>query len=130
MNKVKALIAILGLDQHELGAITVSRILADAGVEVVYAGRFNLPPMIADAAEQEDVNVIGLSCCSWEYLYYVPELLQLLQQRDLDIPVIVGGSVITPGDAEKLRDQGVTAVFGPSSAAEDIVEAVKSSTNR
>src|SRR5512146_1300659 len=110
MSGARVLIAILGMDQHELGAIAVARLLRDAGMEVIYAGRFNLPPMIANAAVEEDVDVIGLSCHSWEYTYYIPELMQLLDERQLRIPVMVGGSVVTDSDAEALKAKGVSAV--------------------
>jgi methylmalonyl-CoA mutase C-terminal domain/subunit len=125
MRKIRVLIAILGLDQHELGSIAVSRALADAGIEVIYVGRFNLPPMILEAALQENVDVIGLSCGSWEYLYYVPELVELIKEEGLEIPVIIGGSIITPGDEMEMKEKGVAAVFGPSSTMSSIIDSVK-----
>jgi methylmalonyl-CoA mutase, C-terminal domain len=121
---VSVLLAILGMDQHEVGARAVARVLRDAGMEVVYAGRFNLPAGIAKMAAEEDVDVIGLSCHSWEYLYYVDELLALLRQ-DARIPVIVGGSVITPADARALAAKGVAATFGPGATLEEIVATVR-----
>ena len=125
MDRVRVLIGILGLDQHEVGAIGVSRMLRDAGMEVIYSGRFNTPATIVQTGIQEDVDVIGLSCHSWEYLYYVPELLELMRQKAVKIPVVVGGSVITPGDGEKLANMGVAASFGPSSSDKDIIETIK-----
>src|SRR5208337_4929879 len=83
--------------QHEVGAIAVSRMLRDAGMEVIYTGRFNLPELIVQTSIEEDVDVIGLSCHSWEYLYFVPQLLKLLAERKVGIPVVVGGSIITSG---------------------------------
>lgn len=94
-------------------------------MEIVYLGRFNLPPAIVRAALDEDVDVIGLSCHSWEYLYYVDELLGLLRARGLDIPVVVGGSVITAGDARALAAKGVAGAFGPTAAEEDIPAAIR-----
>ena len=125
MDRVRVLIGILGLDQHEVGAIGVSRMLRDAGMEVIYSGRFNTPATIVQTGIQEDVDVIGLSCHSWEYLYYVPELLELMRQKAAKIPVVVGGSVITPGDGERLASMGVAASFGPSSSDKDIIETIK-----
>lgn len=124
MEQIRVLIAILGMDQHELGAITVSRMLRDAGMEVIYAGRFNLPPMIVKMALEETVDVIGLSCHSWEYLFYVPELIYSLSAQNLHIPVVVGGSVITNSDKENLIAQGVALAFGPSSSSEEIVKSL------
>ncbi len=125
MDKIRVLIGILGMDQHEVGAIAVSRMFRDAGMEVIYAGRFNLPGVILQMTLEEVADVIGLSCHSWEYLYYVPELLGLLKEKNLSVPIIVGGSVITPSDADVLTRKGVAAAFGPSAEADEIIETVK-----
>ncbi len=125
MHKVRVLIGILGLDQHEVGAVAVSRMLRDAGMEVIYTGRFNMPAMIVETSIQEAVDLIGLSCHSWEYLYFVPQLIKLLAEQKAGIPVVVGGSIITPGDRLKLAEMGVAASFGPSSSAKEIVETIK-----
>jgi methylmalonyl-CoA mutase C-terminal domain/subunit len=124
VKKIRVLIAILGLDQHEVGAISVSRALMGAGMEVIYVGRFNLPPVIVTTALQESVDVIGISCGSWEYLHYVPELMELLKENELETQVIVGGPIITPDDERALKEMGVAAVFGPSSTTEAIIEEV------
>jgi methylmalonyl-CoA mutase C-terminal domain/subunit len=125
MKKIRVLIAILGLDQHEMGAIAVSAMLRDAGMEVIYAGRFNLPHMIVKTATEEDVDVVGLSCHSWEYLYYLEELLQLMKENGLEVPVFVGGSILTAKDEELLARQGVAGAFGPNSSNEEIEEAIR-----
>jgi len=124
-STIRVLIGMVGLDQHEVGAIAVSRILRDAGMEVIYAGRFNTPAGLVKTSLEEGVDVIGLSCHSWEYLHYMPELLALLKEKDLHIPVVVGGSVITPGDSEKLAELGVAASFGPSATNKQIIETVR-----
>ena len=120
MRPLRVLIATLGLDQHEVGAVAVARQLRDAGMEVIYLGRFQLPPAIVKAAVDEAVDVIGLSCHSWEYLYYLDELMALLRERGLALPVVLGGSVLTAADARALEAKGVAAAFGPTSAVEDI----------
>lgn len=125
MSKIRVIIGMLGLDQHEIGAIAVSRLLRDQGMEVIYSGRFNTPAGLVKTAIEEDADLIGLSCHSWEYLHYLPDLLGLIEEKGLDIPVIIGGSVITPGDADKVKDLGVAEAFGPSARNEDIVVAVK-----
>ena len=81
MRPIRVLIGILGLDQHEVGAVAVARMLRDAGMEVVYLGRFNLPGGIAKAAVEEGADVVGLSCHSWEYLHYLDPLLAALRER-------------------------------------------------
>jgi len=125
MKKIKVYIGILGLDQHELGALAVARMLRDAGMEVVYGGRFNLPAAIVKTCLEEDVDVIGVSCHSWEHLFYVPEIIELLRQRGVTIPVVVGGSVITPGDRKKLVEMGAAQAFGPGATEREIVEAIR-----
>ena len=125
MEKIRVLIGLLGMDQHEVGAIAVSRMLRDAGMEVIYTGRFNMPTGIVKTGMEEDVDVIGISCHSWEYLHYMPELLGLLKERDLNIPVIIGGSIITPSDGDKLMNMGVAETFGPSSTADEVIQTIK-----
>lgn len=126
MKKIKVLIGILGLDQHEVGAFSVARMLRDAGMEVVYISKFNLPDNIVKSAVQEDVDVIGLSCHSWEYLHFIPELLQLMKAEELSCPVVVGGSVITAGDRKKLMEMGLAEAFGPGAMSDEIVGKIRS----
>jgi methylmalonyl-CoA mutase C-terminal domain/subunit len=123
---VRILLAILGLDQHEAGAFAVARLLRDAGMEVIYLGRFGTPEMVVDSALEEGVDVIGLSCHSWEYLYYLDELFELLKSRELDIPVVVGGSVLSQDDKNEIQAKGVAATFGPGSDAREIVQQIRS----
>jgi len=119
------MIAILGLDQHEVGAVAIARTLRDAGFEVLYLGRFNLPAHIVEAAVDEGVDVIGLSCHSWEYLHYLDELLALLRERKLDIPIVVGGSVVTAEDARSIQAKGVAAAFGPMADPAEMVASIE-----
>ena len=125
MRPIRVLIGILGLDQHEVGAVAVARMLRDAGMEVVYLGRFNLPNDIAKAAVEEGADVVGLSCHSWEYLYYLDELLAALREHGLDASVVVGGSVVTPADARAIRAKGVAAAFGPTAEGPEIVATIE-----
>jgi methylmalonyl-CoA mutase C-terminal domain/subunit len=125
MKRTKVYVGILGMDQHELGAIAVAQMLRDAGMEVVYGGRFNVPAMIVKASLEEDLDVIGLSCHSWEYLHYLPELFEMMKGKEIEVPVIVGGSVITPGDRRRLLEMGVAAAFGSGARNEEIIETVR-----
>jgi methylmalonyl-CoA mutase C-terminal domain/subunit len=124
-QRQRVVIGMLGLDQHEMGARAVSRLLRDAGFEVVYLGKFNTPDRFARVAIEEDADLIGISAHSWEYLDQVPELLRTLSAQDLAIPVVVGGSVITPSDASALKAAGVAEVFGPGTPSEFIVERLR-----
>jgi methylmalonyl-CoA mutase C-terminal domain/subunit len=125
MERIRVLIGILGLDQHEVGATAVARALRDAGMEVLYLGRFNLPPDIVKAVVEEGVDVIGLSCHSWEYLHYLDQLFALLREQGLEVPVVVGGSVVTAEDARAIRTKGVAAAFGPTAGTAEIVATVE-----
>jgi len=123
---VRIVLAILGLDQHEACAFAVARLLRDAGMEVIYLGRFGTPELVVASALEEGADIIGLSCHSWEYLYYLDDLLELVRTRGLDIPVVVGGSVLSQDDRDEIRAKGVAATFGPGSDASDIVEQIRS----
>ncbi|MEY2473601.1 MAG: ethylmalonyl-CoA mutase [Actinomycetota bacterium] len=110
------LVAKPGLDGHSNGAEQVAVAARDAGFEVVYQGIRLTPQQIADAARDEDVDVIGLSILSGGHLELVPEVLRLLRAEGVDAPVIVGG-IIPDEDAAKLREQGVAAVYTPKDYA-------------
>ena len=122
---IRVLLSILGLDQHEAGAFAVARLLRDAGMEVIYLGRFGTPETVVSSALEEAVDVIGVSCHSWEYLYYLDELFELLKSRGLDIPVVVGGSVLSQDDENEIQAKGVAATFGPGSDAGEIVQQIR-----
>ena len=125
MRPIRVLVAILGLDPQEAGAIAVARLLRDAGMEVIYLGCSNGPTDLLEAAVEEGVDVIGLSCHSWENLHSLDSLLALLRQQDLDIPAVVVGSVVPTGDARTIAEKGVAAVLGPTSDADQIVETIQ-----
>jgi len=125
MRPIRVLIGMLGMDQHEVGAVAVARALRDAGMEVIYLGRFNLPADVARAALDEGVDVVGLSCHSWEYLHYLDELLALLRAEGAGVPVVLGGSVITAEDARNVTAKGVAAAFGPGAELAEVVTTVE-----
>ena len=118
---IRILLSILGMDQHEAGAFAVAALLRDAGMEVIYDGRFGLPETIVGSAIDEGVDMIGLSCHSWEYLYYLDELLEILQRRQAEIPVVIGGSVLSQSDRNEVLAKGVAATFGPGATSDEIV---------
>ena len=121
-RKVRVLISVLGLDQHEAGALAITRMLRDAGMEVIYTGRFSLPSTIFEIATQEDVDVVGISAHSWEFLYYAEELVQMMASTDPVIPVVVGGSVITDADRKQVLDAGLRVVQRGATEAEIVAE--------
>ncbi len=123
---IRILVTILGMDQHEVGALAVAATLRDAGMEVVYGGRFNLPPAVISSALQEDVDVIGISAHSWEYLYYLDDIFKGLADAGMDIPVIVGGSVVTEKDKTDILEKGVAAAFGPTDTTDGMISEIQS----
>ena len=120
-GKIRVLVAKPGLDGHDRGAKVIARGLRDAGMEVIYTGLRQTPEMIAEAAVQEDVDVVGLSILSGAHLTLVPRVCSLLRQQGLgDVLVCVGG-IIPEEDVSVLREAGVSAVFGPGTSTADVV---------
>ena len=122
---MKIVVGVLGMDQHENGAVAAAKVLRDAGMEVVYLGRFQLPPHIVAAALDEDADCIGLSVHSWEYRHYLPELLELLAATATPIPLVIGGSILTAADEAELMSMGVAATFGPACPPSEIVARIR-----
>lgn len=125
MSREHVALALMGVDQHENGAIAVSRVLREAQMKVEYYGKFNTPGLVADKAIQDGVDVIGISCHSWEYMSLVPQLVDELKKRGSNIPVVVGGSVITSEDGEMLLDRGVSAIFTSSTDTQEVIERLR-----
>lgn len=124
-DRPRVVIGTYALDQHEAGSAVVAQILRDAGAEVIYLGRFNLPARIAETAVQEDADVIGISCHSWEYPGYTRELIELLRRAGTSVPVVLGGAVITPADAAALQSDGVAAVVRAGASPAEIVQTIR-----
>jgi len=122
---IRVLIAKPGLDGHDRGAKVIARALRDAGMEVIYTGLRQTPEMIAEAALQEDVDVVGLSILSGAHLALVPRIREVMDQHGLaDIPLLVGG-IIPDEDRPVLEAQGVSAIFGPGTNTEDIAAFIR-----
>jgi methylmalonyl-CoA mutase, C-terminal domain len=125
MSREVIALAVMGIDQHENGAMAVARVLREAQMRVDYLGKFNTPTSVADKAIAMDADVVGISCHSWEYMSLVPQLVEELRKRGSEIPVVIGGSVITPEDGEKVRESGVAAVFTGSARGDEIIESLR-----
>ena len=125
-RKIRVLVAKPGLDGHDRGAKVVARALRDAGFEVIYTGIRQTPAMIAEAALQEDVDVVGLSILSGAHLTLCPKVVDLLRgQGQDDVTVLVGG-IIPDEDVAPLQAAGVQGVFGPGTSTQDIIEFIRS----
>ncbi len=118
---IRVLIAKPGLDGHDRGARVMARALRDAGFEVIYTGLFQTPEMIAAAALQEDVDVVGLSILSGAHMALFPRIMAELRGRGLDDVLVVAGGTIPAEDVSEVRAMGVAAVFGPGTSLAEAV---------
>ncbi len=124
-TSIRVLIAKPGLDGHDRGAKVIARALRDAGMEVIYTGLRQTPEMIAEAALQEDVDVVGLSILSGAHMALVPRIREVMDAHDLqDIPLILGG-IIPDEDKVKLAAIGIHGIFGPGTHTEDIASYIR-----
>ena len=122
---IRVLIAKPGLDGHDRGAKVMARALRDAGMEVIYTGLFQTPEMIARAAADEDVDVVGLSILSGAHNALFPRIIEELGNVGLDDVLIVAGGTIPDQDIPKLRQIGVAAIFGPGTPLQQAVEFIR-----
>ena len=124
-RKIRVLVAKPGLDGHDRGAKVVARALRDAGMEVIYTGIRQTPEMIAEAALQEDVDVVGLSILSGAHMALCPRVIELLRAEGLDDVVVLVGGIIPDDDVTPLRELGVKGVFGPGTSTQDIIDFIR-----
>jgi methylmalonyl-CoA mutase C-terminal domain/subunit len=124
-KKIRVLVAKPGLDGHDRGAKVIARALRDAGMEVVYTGIRQTPEMIAEAAVQEDVDVVGLSILSGAHMTLFPRVMDLLHQNNMDDVLVVAGGIIPDEDVPALQEMGVRGVFGPGTRTDEIVAFIR-----
>jgi methylmalonyl-CoA mutase C-terminal domain/subunit len=129
-RKIKVLIAKPGLDGHDRGAKVLTLGLRDEGMEVIYTGLRQSPEKIAQAALQEDVDVVGLSCLSGAHNYLFPEVVQLLQKKGLHDVLVIGGGIIPQEDIPFLKEKGVSAIFGPGTSIKEIANYIRQNVKR
>jgi methylmalonyl-CoA mutase, C-terminal domain len=120
-RRIRVLIAKPGLDGHDRGAKVIARALRDAGMEVVYTGIRQTPEMIAEAALQEDVDVVGLSILSGAHMALCPRVMQLLSKQGMGEVLVLLGGIIPDEDVPALKAMGVRGVFGPGTRTADII---------
>jgi methylmalonyl-CoA mutase C-terminal domain/subunit len=123
---IKVLIAKPGLDGHDRGAKVVANALRDAGMEVIYTGLHQTPEMIAEAAVQEDADVVSVSILSGAHMTLIPRVRELMNAGGMSEVHLIGGGIIPEKDADELKKTGVVSeVFGPGTATRDIVSFIK-----
>lgn len=129
-RRIRAIVAKPGLDGHDRGAKIVARAMRDAGMEVIYTGLRQTPEMIAEAALQEDVDVVGISILSGAHMALVPRVLALLKANGQEhVKVFVGG-IIPDEDVPRLRELGVAGIYGPGTLTDDIVRDIRAAAER
>ena len=125
MRPIRVLVAKPGLDGHDRGAKVVAAALRDAGMEVVYTGLHQTPEMIATAAVQEDVDVVGLSILSGAHMTLFPRVRELLTEAGREDILVTGGGIIPREDMEQLQRQGVGRLFGPGTPTSELVDYIR-----
>ena len=121
-SRIRVLVAKPGLDGHDRGAKIVARALAEAGMEVIYTGIRQTPEQIADTAVQEDVDVVGLSILSGAHETLFPKVVDQLRKKGRGDIAVIGGGIIPPDDAEKLKENGIAQIFGPGTDSRQIID--------
>ena len=126
-RRIRVLLAKVGLDGHDRGVKTVARFLADAGMEVVFTGLRSTPEQVVEAAEQEDVDVLGLSFLAGDHMVLAPKVIDGLRRRGLGGVMVLLGGIILKRDIPALEALGVSRVFLPGTPPEQIVQFISSS---
>jgi len=122
---IRILVAKPGLDGHDRGAKVVAAALRDAGMEVIYTGLHQTPEMIAQAAIQEDVDVVGLSILSGAHMTLFPRVRKLLDASGRQDVLLTGGGIIPPEDMTALEGQGMGKLFGPGTPTSDLIKYIQ-----
>jgi len=125
MRPIRVLVAKPGLDGHDRGAKVVAAALRDAGMEVIYTGLHQTPEMIATAAVQEDVDVVGLSILSGAHMTLIPRVLDLLRDQGRDDILVTGGGIIPREDVDALEARGTGRLFGPGTPTSELIEYIR-----
>ena len=121
-RRVKILVAKLGLDGHDRGALVLCRAFRDAGMEVIYSGLFATPDRVAQIAEDEDVDAIAMSLLNGAHGTLFPRVVKALKKKGIKDVLILGGGVIPEEDKKGLEKAGVDGVFGPGTPLPAVIE--------
>lgn len=122
LKRVRVLVAKLGLDGHDRGALVICRALRDAGMEVIYSGLFCTPEQVAKTAIDEDVDAVAMSLLNGAHLTLFPKVAKILKNQGIDDILLVGGGVIPEGDKKQLESEGITGNFGPGTPLQIIID--------
>lgn len=129
-RKIRVLAAKPGLDGHDRGIKVICAALRDAGMEVIYTGLRQTPEQIVNAAIQEDVDVIALSCLSGAHNYLFPRVMELLREKGISDILVLGGGIIPEEDIPALKAAGIAEIFTPGTNTSDIAKYIEESVRR
>ena len=127
-RKIRVLIAKPGLDGHDRGVNILVLGLRDEGMEVIYTGIRQTPESIAQAAVQEDVDVVGLSSLSGAHKYLFPRVVELLREKGATDRLVIGGGIIPKEDIPFLTERGIRAIFGPGTSIKEVADYINENT--
>ena len=130
IKRIRVLVAKMGLDGHDRGALVICRALRDAGMEVIYTGLFCTPQQVAKTAIDEDVDVIAMSLLNGAHLTLFPKVAKLLTEQGVDDILLIGGGVIPEKDKKLLENQGITGNFGPGTPLTTIINHININLKR
>jgi methylmalonyl-CoA mutase C-terminal domain/subunit len=122
---VRVLVAKVGLDGHDRGAKVIATALRDAGMEVIFTGLRQTPDMVVQAAQQEDVDAIGISILSGAHMTVFPKIIQLMKEKKMDDVLLTGGGIIPEEDMKALHGMGVGKLFSPGASTGDIADYIR-----
>lgn len=130
MKIIKILIAKPGLDGHDRGAKFVSRVLRDAGYEVIYTGIRQTPEQIVASAIQEDVDFLGMSILSGAHNVLFKKVMDILRNENAEDIIVFAGGVIPADDIPYLKSLGIKEIFTPGTSSEKIIEFIKKNASK
>ena len=130
VKRIRVLVAKMGLDGHDRGALVICRALRDAGMEVIYSGLFCTPQQVAKTAIDEDVDAIAMSLLNGAHLTLFPKVAKILKEQGIDDILLIGGGVIPEKDKTLLEKEGITGNFGPGTPLPTIINHINSNIKK
>ncbi|HJU60111.1 MAG TPA: cobalamin B12-binding domain-containing protein [Nitrososphaeraceae archaeon] len=130
VKRIRVLVAKMGLDGHDRGALVICRALRDAGMEVIYSGLFCTPQQVAKTAIDEDVDAIAMSLLNGAHLTLFPKVAKILKEQGIDDILLIGGGVIPEKDKKLLEKEGITGNFGPGTPLPTIINHINSNIKK
>ena len=130
VKRIRILVAKMGLDGHDRGALVICRALRDAGMEVIYSGLFCTPQQVAKTAIDEDVDAIAMSLLNGAHLTLFPKVAKILKEQGIDDILLIGGGVIPEKDKKLLEKEGITGNFGPGTPLPTIINHINSNIKK